>query len=90
MEQSPSGEANNQTATQDIPCLLHNPNVDYHVSNSLPLTSALSQKSSVHILMSYYYSFKIHLYPAIYPTAIPLKINSEGRKDDSLLGYSAE
>jgi hypothetical protein len=43
MEQSPSSEANNFSASQDIPHILHNPNVCSCVHNNLQPDSILNQ-----------------------------------------------
>jgi hypothetical protein len=37
MEKSPSWEANSHSACQEIPCLLQNPKVHYHVHKTLPI-----------------------------------------------------
>ena len=48
MEQSPSSEGNRFSANQEIPPILWNPNVHYHVYNSPPNVLVLSQISPVH------------------------------------------
>jgi len=54
MQQSPSSETNNHSASQKISLLLWNPKVHYRVHNSLPLIPILNQMHPVHILPPYY------------------------------------
>jgi len=49
---------NNESAYQDIPCLLRNQNVQHHIYKTLPLDSILGQMNPVHILTTCF--FKIH------------------------------
>jgi hypothetical protein len=58
MEQSSFWEANNRSASEEIPCLLYNPKVHYCIHNSLPLAPILSQMNPVHTLSPTFY--KIH------------------------------
>jgi len=51
MEWSTSCEANTSYANQEIPCLLCNLNVHYHVDKSLPLDPILSQMKPVLLLL---------------------------------------
>jgi hypothetical protein len=48
MEQNPSWEANRFAASQEIPRVLLNPKVHYHIHNSSPPVSILSQPNPVH------------------------------------------
>jgi hypothetical protein len=58
MEQSPSWEANRFSASQEIPRILWNPKVQYHIYKCLPPVPILSQLDSVHTSTSYF--LKIH------------------------------
>jgi hypothetical protein len=53
MELSPSSEATNCTATQEIPRTLWDPKVLYHVHKSSPLVPILGQIDLVHTTPSY-------------------------------------
>jgi hypothetical protein len=51
---SPSSEANYHSTIQEIPRLLWNPKVHYHVHNSLPPVPILNQMHTVHTFTSYF------------------------------------
>ena len=48
MEQSPSWEVNRFSTSQEIPCILWDQNVNYHIHKSLPPTPILSHTSPVY------------------------------------------
>jgi hypothetical protein len=54
MEQSPSQELNSHWASQEIPCLLWDPKVHYHVCMCLPLVLILSHMHPVHFSHAHY------------------------------------
>jgi hypothetical protein len=65
MEQSPSWEADNHSASQ-IPRLLRNPKVHYRVHNSPPLVPVLSQTNPVYTLPLYLPKIHFNIIFAIY------------------------
>jgi hypothetical protein len=54
MEQNPAWECDSHSASQEIPCLLRNPNVHRHVYKSPQLDPILSQLNPIHNLFLYY------------------------------------
>lgn len=54
MEQSPSGEASNSSASQEISCILLDLTVHYCIHNSLTLVPILRQSNQVHVLPSFF------------------------------------
>jgi len=61
MEQGPSQEVYSFSASQEIPHVLWNREVHYHVANSLPLFPILSQN-----LPYYFCKINLNIYPSIY------------------------
>jgi hypothetical protein len=66
MEQSPSWEANQFAASQEIPHILRNPKVHYRIYKRPTPVSILSQPNPVHILTSHF--LKIHHHIILPPT----------------------
>jgi hypothetical protein len=56
MQQSPSWEADSHSASQEIPRLLRNLKVHYHVYKSKPMVSILSQTNPVHNFPTYFHN----------------------------------
>jgi hypothetical protein len=54
MEQSPFWETNRFAASQEIPRILRNPKVHYHIHKCPPPVSILSQLNPVHTPTSYF------------------------------------
>jgi hypothetical protein len=53
MELSPSREAANCAATRELPSILWNPEIRYHVHKSPPLVPILSHSQPIHTIPSY-------------------------------------
>jgi hypothetical protein len=79
MNQSNAWKANDLSARQDIPPLLLNVKVHYHVYNSPPLYPILSQKNPVHTLPLYIFKIKFTISLTIKPKSpmesVPFKFS---------------
>jgi hypothetical protein len=76
MEQSPSREANSFSASQEIPRILWNSEVHYHVHNGPPSVPTLSQLDLVHNLTSLLILFsdlRLGLPSGLFPSGFPTK-----------------
>jgi hypothetical protein len=82
MQQSPSWEANSHSASQEIPHLLWNPKVHYHVHKIPTLARILSQMNQVHnlptisrrsILILSYYLLR-SLLSGLFPSGLSTRI----------------
>jgi hypothetical protein len=81
MEQSPYSEANNHSASQEIPHLSKNPNVHYRVQNSPPLVLILSHMNPVHTFLPYFpnihYNIILSSSPKPSEWSTPLKFSGQ-------------
>jgi hypothetical protein len=61
MLQSPSWEANRFAASQEIPLILWNPNVNYHIQKCLPPVFILSHLNPVHTPTSHFLNIRLNI-----------------------------
>jgi len=79
MEQNPSWEANWFSASQEIPCILWNPNVHYRIHKCPPPIPILSQLDSVHTPTSTFWRsililsshLRLGLPSGLFPSGLP-------------------
>jgi hypothetical protein len=60
-EQTPSQQAQNSSASQDIPCVLQKPDVHNHILNFPPLVPVLSQSNPVHDLPAHFLKIPFYI-----------------------------
>jgi len=61
MEQSPSSEPNQFSASQEIPCNLWNPKVHYHIHKTPPPVPIPSPINPFHALASHFLNIHLHV-----------------------------
>jgi hypothetical protein len=62
MGKIPSWKTDNHSTNRDIPSILWNPKLHYHVHKSPPLDSALNQINPVHLLPSYFSKTRFNMF----------------------------